>query len=299
MHVDGGARGNPGPAAAGAVDLDARRRRARRGVRAHRRRDEQRRRVPRRCCSASQRARALGASEVDVVNDSELVARQVSGAYKVKHPDMKPLHAAALDGAERLRALVDPLGPARAATRTRTRSSTRRSTPATERRVGVASMIDALTHGRRSPPSRARSTIAFSAILVHLAGVSPSTAAVFRCAYALPVLALLALGERRRLRPAAARQLARAPARRARSSPPTSSSGTTRSPTSARASRPCSPTCRSCSSRSRRGCCSASARAPASRSPCRSSSAAPCSSPASSATARSAPTRRAARCSAC
>lgn len=40
--------------------------------------------------------------------------------------------------------------------------------------------------------------IAFSAILVRLADVSPSTAAFFRCAYALPVLALLAWLERRR-----------------------------------------------------------------------------------------------------
>jgi ribonuclease HI len=43
-----------------------------------------------------QRARALGATEVEIVNDSELVARQVNGSYKVKHPDMKALHAAAL-----------------------------------------------------------------------------------------------------------------------------------------------------------------------------------------------------------
>ena len=35
-------------------------------------------------------------------------------------------------------------------------------------------------------------TIAFSAILVRLAEVEPSTAAVFRCAYAVPVLALIA-----------------------------------------------------------------------------------------------------------
>jgi len=40
--------------------------------------------------------------------------------------------------------------------------------------------------------------IAFSAILVRLAEVSPSTAAFFRCAYALPVLALLAWLEDRR-----------------------------------------------------------------------------------------------------
>jgi drug/metabolite transporter (DMT)-like permease len=43
--------------------------------------------------------------------------------------------------------------------------------------------------------------IAFSAILVRLADVSPSTAATFRCAYALPVLAVLALREDRRFGP--------------------------------------------------------------------------------------------------
>lgn len=41
--------------------------------------------------------------------------------------------------------------------------------------------------------------IAFSAILVRLADVPPSTAAFYRCAYALPPLALLAYFERRRL----------------------------------------------------------------------------------------------------
>lgn len=38
-------------------------------------------------------------------------------------------------------------------------------------------------------------TIAFSSILVRLSDASPSTAAIFRCAYALPVLALLAWRE--------------------------------------------------------------------------------------------------------
>ena len=41
-------------------------------------------------------------------------------------------------------------------------------------------------------------TIAFSAIFVRLADVSPATAAIFRCAYALPPLALLAWYEQRR-----------------------------------------------------------------------------------------------------
>ncbi len=52
--------------------------------------------------------------------------------------------------------------------------------------------------------------IAFSAILVRLADVTPSTAAFFRCLYALPVLAFLAARERRRFgpRPIGQRRLA-------------------------------------------------------------------------------------------
>ncbi|HVM18468.1 MAG TPA: DMT family transporter, partial [Egibacteraceae bacterium] len=47
--------------------------------------------------------------------------------------------------------------------------------------------------------------IAFSAILVRLADVSPSTAAVYRCAYAVPPLAALAWWERRRYGPRSGR----------------------------------------------------------------------------------------------
>jgi drug/metabolite transporter (DMT)-like permease len=58
-------------------------------------------------------------------------------------------------------------------------------TRALDRRPGVAAVAGALT-------------IAFSAILVKLADVEPATAAIFRCAYALPVLGLLAWLEDRR-----------------------------------------------------------------------------------------------------
>jgi drug/metabolite transporter (DMT)-like permease len=44
-------------------------------------------------------------------------------------------------------------------------------------------------------------TIAFSSILVRLSAASPSTAAIFRCAYALPVLILLAWRDDRRRGP--------------------------------------------------------------------------------------------------
>ena len=50
-------------------------------------------------------------------------------------------------------------------------------------------------------------TIAFSAIFVSLADVSPTTAAFFRCAYALPPLLLIALMERRRYGPRPASQV--------------------------------------------------------------------------------------------
>jgi ribonuclease HI len=51
-----------------------------------------------------ERALALGASEVEVINDSELVAHQVTGRYKVKKETLRMLHQqalAALGGFER------------------------------------------------------------------------------------------------------------------------------------------------------------------------------------------------------
>ena len=41
-------------------------------------------------------ARKLGAREVEVINDSELVARQIGGQYKVKNAGLKPLFLEAL-----------------------------------------------------------------------------------------------------------------------------------------------------------------------------------------------------------
>jgi len=96
VHVDGGARGNPGPAAAAAVisspDGEVLAEAAERIGTATNNVAEYRALL-----LGLDRARALGATEIEVVNDSELVAKQVTGAYKVKHADMKPLHARALD----------------------------------------------------------------------------------------------------------------------------------------------------------------------------------------------------------
>lgn len=43
----------------------------------------------------------LGANEVEVVNDSELVARQIGGQYRVKQEHLKPLHRQAMEALRR------------------------------------------------------------------------------------------------------------------------------------------------------------------------------------------------------
>ena len=55
-----------------------------------------------------------------------------------------------------------------------------------------------MTVGPRTLALLGALTIAFSSILVRLSHASPSTAAIFRCAYALPILGMLAYGEDRR-----------------------------------------------------------------------------------------------------
>jgi len=92
VNVDGGARGNPGPAAIGIVVRDgdgavlaevgekigeatnnvAEYRALLRGI---------------------ELAAAYGAGDLELIGDSELVVRQVEGRYKVKNAGMKELHA--------------------------------------------------------------------------------------------------------------------------------------------------------------------------------------------------------------
>jgi ribonuclease HI len=95
VHVDGGARGNPGPAAIGVVVSDPDGEvldevAERIGVATNNVAEYQA------LLRGLERAAALGAREVEIVNDSELVARQLTGAYKVKHPSMKPLYEQAI-----------------------------------------------------------------------------------------------------------------------------------------------------------------------------------------------------------
>lgn len=91
VEADGGSRGNPGPAGYGAVVFDADRNR----VLAERREflgvatnnvAEYRGLI-----AGLTAARDLGAHEVEVRMDSKLVVEQMSGRWKVKHPDMIPL----------------------------------------------------------------------------------------------------------------------------------------------------------------------------------------------------------------
>jgi ribonuclease HI len=92
VNVDGGARGNPGPAAIGAVVrgeggevLEERGERigtATNNVAEYRA-----------LLLGIERAAALGAEELELRGDSELVVKQVRGEYKVKDATLRELHA--------------------------------------------------------------------------------------------------------------------------------------------------------------------------------------------------------------
>jgi ribonuclease HI len=92
VNVDGGARGNPGPAAIAAV------------VRSPEGEvlEEHGERIGEATNNVAEyralllgiaRAAELGATEVELVGDSELVVKQVRGEYKVKDATMRELHA--------------------------------------------------------------------------------------------------------------------------------------------------------------------------------------------------------------
>jgi ribonuclease HI len=94
VNVDGGARGNPGPAAIGVVvrnddgavveQVGETIGQATNNVAEYRA-----------LLRGLELAAAHGADEVEVIGDSELVVRQIEGRYKVKHADMKELHSQA------------------------------------------------------------------------------------------------------------------------------------------------------------------------------------------------------------
>jgi ribonuclease HI len=92
VNVDGGARGNPGPAAIGVVLRDADGEViAERGERIGRATNNVA--EYRALLAGIALAAEHGASEVELIGDSELVVRQVEGRYKVKDGTLRELHA--------------------------------------------------------------------------------------------------------------------------------------------------------------------------------------------------------------
>ena len=93
IHTDGAARGNPGPAGLGAVLREAGSGQVVAelarflGVRTNNYAEWTA------VEDALGEALRLGATHVDLRLDSELVARQITGRYRVRHADLKPIHA--------------------------------------------------------------------------------------------------------------------------------------------------------------------------------------------------------------
>jgi ribonuclease HI len=91
VNVDGGARGNPGPAAIAAVVQDGG------GAVLEERRETIGHATNnvaeyRALLLGIERAAALGAGELELVGDSELIVKQVKGEYKVKDATLRELH---------------------------------------------------------------------------------------------------------------------------------------------------------------------------------------------------------------
>ena len=86
-HTDGGARGNPGPAALGVYITDT----AGQPVKEHGRylgHATNNHAEYAAVIDALEHAKQLGADELDVFLDSELVVRQLAGQYRVKDPGL-------------------------------------------------------------------------------------------------------------------------------------------------------------------------------------------------------------------
>ncbi|HET7141481.1 MAG TPA: ribonuclease HI family protein [Candidatus Limnocylindria bacterium] len=93
IHTDGAARGNPGLAGAGAVLRDAADGSlvSELAVFLGKRTNNYAEWTA--VALALEEALLVGATHVDLRMDSQLVARQISGVYRVKHPDLQPIHS--------------------------------------------------------------------------------------------------------------------------------------------------------------------------------------------------------------
>ena len=91
IHTDGASRGNPGPAAIGATVKNEEGKLLARisrpiGITTNNEAEY------RAAIVALEEAISLGATQVNLVLDSQLVARQISGQYRVKKASLKPLY---------------------------------------------------------------------------------------------------------------------------------------------------------------------------------------------------------------
>ncbi len=95
-YADGASRGNPGPASLGVVVYDEAGEELHRSSRAlgHATNNQAEYRA---AIAALEAALGLGAREVELHMDSELVVRQLSGRYRVRNPRLIPLQKRMLD----------------------------------------------------------------------------------------------------------------------------------------------------------------------------------------------------------
>lgn len=96
LYIDGGARGNPGPAGIGVVILDASRHKVKEVYRYIGEATNNIAEYSALIC-ALEEALGLAAREIVIHMDSELVARQLSGEYRVKNEDLKAFFEKALE----------------------------------------------------------------------------------------------------------------------------------------------------------------------------------------------------------
>ncbi len=92
IHIDGGARGNPGPAAAGVVIQNAQNSQYLHEAGYFLGRTTNNVAEYQGLLHGLKNAADLGAESVQIHSDSELMVRQINGEYRVKSAHLRPLH---------------------------------------------------------------------------------------------------------------------------------------------------------------------------------------------------------------
>jgi ribonuclease H / adenosylcobalamin/alpha-ribazole phosphatase len=106
VEADGGSRGNPGPAGYGAVVWSPDRSRMLAESKSAIGRATNNVAEYRGLIAGLEAAAEVGATDVDVFMDSKLVVEQMAGRWRVKHPDLVPLHRQAGDLARKFQRIT-------------------------------------------------------------------------------------------------------------------------------------------------------------------------------------------------